>query len=201
MYDILGTKGYNHTSYGAVMHRHRGRRRAYDHAAQYTRRTWLFTLDQLQAVPTHLPGAEFKALMLKLWADHGRAYGLDEVTERRRRAAGTVPTYDTDDDADAPLMPCGWPLCLCSEHDATHRMHVCKGCLEVMYCSKKCQKKCVICWAVSPVVLVRFADDACDRDWKAGGHKDVCPGRRAQKAPHGEREQKRRVGCASWPFA
>ncbi|GJE93348.1 zinc finger MYND domain-containing protein [Phanerochaete sordida] len=47
---------------------------------------------------------------------------------------------------------CAWRECLCSRHKPAHKLRSCKGCEQVVYCGKRCQKS----------------------DWEKGGHRERC---------------------------
>ncbi|GJE93336.1 zinc finger MYND domain-containing protein [Phanerochaete sordida] len=47
---------------------------------------------------------------------------------------------------------CAWRECLCSRHKPAHKLRSCRGCEQVVYCGKRCQKS----------------------DWEQGGHRERC---------------------------
>ena len=137
MFTSLKQQAFKTSSYGDIFHT--GRKAiVLQGATRYARRTWLHTLDDIRAVPTAVASAQFKQDVVEKWVNFGKAYGLNEIIERRRLAFGEKVTASK---LEPPLMACHWSSCLCSEYETAHSMRACKGCSEVLYCSKRCQTK------------------------------------------------------------
>ncbi|KAI0343401.1 hypothetical protein BDW22DRAFT_1483470 [Trametopsis cervina] len=92
---------------------------------------------RLEVLPSDQPDIKTASeRILVLWKRYGDALGLGRIGLEPVALGSTT---------------CAWTPCLCHHMNSAHRMKVCKGCYQVYYCTKHCQKS----------------------DWKEG-HRAVC---------------------------
>ena len=96
-------------------------------------------------------------LVASSWAEFGRAFGLNEVTERGKFEA-------------MQHRMCSWEACAFNSNPSPNPLSVCKGCQEARYCSASCQRKSAQRNLLHHLSLtVRHFSD-----WKEGGHRLRC---------------------------
>lgn len=80
--------------------------------------------------------------VLSWWTDFGRQFGVDVDAPYEPAGEGAYKHP-------GPILKfkgkgCRWKECLCFGERPHHKLRKCKRCLKVLYCSTKCQKRCVI---------------------------------------------------------
>ncbi|KAI0343408.1 hypothetical protein BDW22DRAFT_1483474 [Trametopsis cervina] len=101
--------------------------------------TWNYLLPRMLALHINDPGMkDIFARITAVWKRYGDALRLDSIAHPSATPPGSTR--------------CAWKPCLCFQMSSVHTMKVCKGCFQVFYCTKLCQKG----------------------DWEQGGHRDVC---------------------------
>ncbi|EKM57268.1 uncharacterized protein PHACADRAFT_254948 [Phanerochaete carnosa HHB-10118-sp] len=108
------------------------------------RRVWRRVYDQLHSLPSSM--APRKILATQLWTDLGQKCRVN------MRAPPEARTHREYSGVWSKDMGCAWRECLCSGERPLHKLRMCKGCENVLYCSTKCQR----------------------RDWTEGGHRSAC---------------------------
>ncbi|KAL4254623.1 MYND-type zinc finger protein samB [Abortiporus biennis] len=86
-------------------------------------------------------------LLLGVWKLVDKKFGFD-----LRNSVRVDHDMEPSENIRQHSSRCNWKDCLCHNFNPHHKMKLCKGCWNVMYCSRKCQTK----------------------DWSEGGHQDVC---------------------------
>lgn len=97
-------------------------------------RVWYDTMKSLRVVCR-----TSTADALRIWGSLGTLLGLregvDPVTLQKPSTPSTQPYWRI-------LKRCFWKPCCCATPfpPQVHKMHVCRGCWRVLYCSRRCQK-------------------------------------------------------------
>ncbi|VDC00741.1 unnamed protein product [Peniophora sp. CBMAI 1063] len=115
---------------------------------QSLRRGWYSTLKHVRELEDAGPQRDD---LLEAWQSLGHAMHLNEAQEKR--------DYEAECRRAAERR-CSWPQCVYHSNKPPAKTRVCKGCDEVRYCSRACQKK----------------------DWKEGDHRTRC--RRLSNVTH-----------------
>ncbi|KAI0081160.1 hypothetical protein K474DRAFT_1657017 [Panus rudis PR-1116 ss-1] len=105
-------------------------------------RVWLPTLKTIRG----LPSSTKKVQAIRKWTALGHAVGLDEKAEQ---ASACIPSMSSE------WKHCDWKQCPCHTRVVPHKIRMCKGCYQVVYCGSKCQRL----------------------DWESG-HRERCSRRR-----------------------
>ncbi|CAL1693878.1 unnamed protein product [Somion occarium] len=98
------------------------------------------TLQKLRALPSSLR----RTRAINKWTNLAKALELRETS--------WPEDITIDDSSHSHSRRCHWHDCMCSHTDPAHSIRVCKGCWQVFYCSRQCQRS----------------------DWTEGGHRITC---------------------------
>lgn len=102
------------------------------HFLHHVETRWYPLLNTLRSVDVEPDNLRQQVILY--WLRLGAEFGMDETRERRRirEEIASIPVEF--------LPTCRNSTCLCSKVKPFHKMHACKGCWRVFYCSSKCQK-------------------------------------------------------------
>ena len=131
------------------------------------RRIWHQKREELEQLSPSI--APHRQTIIDLWTGFGKKCDIDvdapydpnaEVEEAAARRSGQTKR-------------CAWRECLCFGERPQHNLKICKRCTKVLYCSSKCQRRCVSIprWVGHKTGMVL---NIAPRDWNDGGHKYIC---------------------------
>lgn len=89
------------------------------------------TLQKLRALPSSLR----RTRAINKWTNLAKALELRETS--------WPEDITIDDSSHSHSRRCHWHDCMCSHTDPAHSIRVCKGCWQVFYCSRQCQRRYV----------------------------------------------------------